>query len=491
MDMKKKDNYILKIKSYGFTERHKLDISDADKPYLLIKVKEFLSTYGGFEYAFLYHNGRLIYKLSEKILEAPTSISVVGTGYVGLITGIGLAMRGRRVICVDIDEEKVQKIKSGKAPIYEVNLQENLEKMNERYFTATTDMEWAIMNTDVTMIAVGTPSKKNGEIDLTYMKEAAKDIGKVLKNKRNHLVIVKSTVVPGTTENIVKQIIQKYAGHDEFDIAMVPEFLREGLAMHDFLYPDRIVIGAESPEVVKKIKFIFKEFDVPFYSTSIKTAEMIKYTSNSFLATKISFANEIGNICKALGIDVYDVMKGVGMDKRISNKFLNAGRGFGGSCFPKDVQAIRHLADTLKVDTKILDSVWALNKEQPKMLIKLAEKKVGSLKGKKVAVMGLAFKPGTDDIRESPAIIVIDELLKRGAKVYGYDPVAENNMKKIFPDIAYASTPEEAVKDADVVIGVTEWPVLKDEKLYEGKIFIDGMKFLNKKTSGNYEGICW
>jgi len=482
----------VKIQSFGIAESYSLSIAGKDKNHILVKLKEFIaSLYDDFDNAFVYEGKKLLFKLSRSILSAPVSISVVGTGYVGLISGVGLAMRGRKITCVDIDENKINMIKNRISPIFEAGLQEELEKLPKEYFMPTTDLKNAIMNSDATMIAVGTPCKENGEINLGYLKEASKEIGKILKNKHGHLVIVKSTVIPGTTENTVKKAIIETAGHSNFEIAMVPEFLREGLAMNDFLYPDRIVIGAENPSVANKIKFIFKEFETKFYVTTIRTAEMIKYASNSMLAVKISFANEFGNLCKAIGIDVYEVMDGVALDRRINRAFLNAGRGFGGSCFPKDVQAIRYLADQLKVETKLLDSIWALNKEQPKILVKLAEKHLGKLKGKNVAVLGLAFKPGTDDIRESPAIIVINELLKKGANVYGYDPVAEENMKKIFPNIAYAAAPEEAIKNADIVIGVTEWPDLKKEELYKGKIFIDGMKFFNKKTEGNYEGICW
>jgi UDPglucose 6-dehydrogenase len=460
--------------------------------YILVKVKDFISSlYDDFDSLKIYQDKKLLYRLSADFLKAPTTISVVGTGYVGLVSGVGLALRGRRIICVDIDQAKIDLINSKKSPIYEKDLEESLAVLPEDIFEATTDLKYSILNSDATMIAVGTPCNDEGRIDLTAMKKVSEEIGKNLKNKKGHLIIVKSTVVPGTTEDVVKKAIQKHAGHNDFEIAMVPEFLREGVAMKDFLFPDRIVIGANNPETVKKIKFIFKEFKTVFYDAEIKAAEMIKYASNSLLATKISFANEIGNVCKKLGMDVYEVMDGVGLDSRLERKFLNAGRGFGGSCFPKDVQALRSLADDLKVETMILDSVMTMNKEQPKILVDLAEKKIGNLKGKKVAVLGLAFKAGTDDIRDSPAIIVIKELLKKGAKVHGYDPQAEENMAELFPKIAYADFPQQAIKDSDVVILTTDWPILKNEELYKGKVIIDGLKLLNKKTSKNYEGICW
>ncbi len=298
-------------------------------------------------------------------------------------------------------------------------------------------------------------------------------------------------MLPGTTEGLVKRLISENAGHSDFRIAMVPEFLREGLALKDFLYPFRIVIGVGNDEDYEAIRFIYKEFDTVFYKTNIKTAEMIKYASNCLLATKISFANEIGNMCKKLGIDVYEVMDGVGLDKRINRSFLNAGRGFGGSCFPKDVKALIQLGKKLRVRPLLLEAVWRVNEEQPKKLVELAKKRVGVLKGKRVAVLGLAFKPGTDDIRESPAITVIKELLKEGAEVIAYDPAAERNMAKLFPNLAYSPNFDDAISNADVVIGVTEWPELRNEQLFKGKIFIDGMKFLNKRTGKNYEGICW
>ncbi len=474
----------------------KIACKPGEERYLLIKLQDKLKqdkSLLNYKSVRVYKQGsnKPCYTLSPKFLTAPLTISVIGTGYVGLITGVGLCHRGRRVICMDIDKEKVARINRREAPIYEEGLQEMLISLPEEYFSCTTDLKHAIMNSDATFIAVGTPPKESGEQDLSYIKQAARDIGNVLKHKKGHLVVVKSTVVPGTTQKVIKKLIAESAGHSDFRIAMVPEFLREGLALQDFLNPFRIVVGVECDEDFDAIKFIYKEFKTIFFKTTIPTAEMIKYTSNAILATKISFANEIGNLCKGLGVDVYEVMDAVGLDKRISRKHLNAGRGFGGSCLPKDVKALIHLGKRIKVPTPLLSAVWEVNETQPLRLVELAEKRVGLLKGKSVAVLGLAFKPGTDDIRESPAIIVIRELLRRGAEVLAYDPIAIDNMARVFPKIKYFKDPKEAIAQADVVIGVTEWPELKNEELYKDKVLIDGMKFLEKKTGKNYEGICW
>jgi UDPglucose 6-dehydrogenase len=444
-----------------------------------------------YEYIEVFRAGKLMYRLSPKFSSAPLRISVVGTGYVGLVTGVGLCHRGKKVVCVDIDEEKLKLIQSRKSPIFEEGLQEMLQSLPDAMFSCTSNLKEAVMGTQATLIAVGTPSMDSGEQYLGHIETVAKELGRILKHKPGHIVIVKSTVIPGTTENLVKRLIRENAGHSDFRLAMVPEFLREGLALEDFLYPFRIVAGVEDDEMFEELKFIHKGFKTTFFKTTISGAEMIKYASNALLATKITFANEIGNLCKQLGIDVYEVMDGVGLDKRIERAFLNAGRGFGGSCFPKDVMALIYLGKRLKTRARLLEAVWDVNQAQADRLVELAKKRVGLLKNKAVAVMGLAFKPGTDDVRESPAIRVISRLQKEGAHVMGYDPVAEQNMRKHFPKLEYISSPEEIIRKADVVIGVTEWPELRDESLYKGKVFIDGMKFLNKKTGKDYEGICW
>lgn len=427
----------------------------------------------------------------------PMKISVIGSGYAGLVNAVGFAHIGNQVTCVDIDQTKIDNINNGISPIFEEDLENMLKDAIEKgNIKATTDIRTAIQETDITFIAVGTPSNIDGSIDLKYIKAVANEIGDILKQKKEyHLVIVKSTVVPGTTEDIVGATIEKVSGKKrgtDFGLAMSPEFLREGKAMEDYLKPDRVVIGAYD----KKSSDILHNLNSPLTKniiiTDIKTAEMIKYTSNAFLATKISFTNEIGNICKKLDIDVYDVMKGVGTDFRISPYFLNAGCGFGGSCFPKDVKALIAKSKELGYTPKLLDTVITVNKNQPKLMIAMAKKHIKDLKNKKITILGLAFKPGTDDIREAPSTTIIEELLRQGAKITVYDPKAMKHIKIIFNDkISYAKTRDDAIQASETIMLVTEWDEFKDEQIYNEKLIIDGRKTLNKRTKENYEGICW
>ncbi len=424
-------------------------------------------------------------------------ISVIGSGYAGLVNAVGFAHLGNHVTCADIDQKKIDRINSGKSPIFEEGLEDMLKDSLEKgNIKATTNIEQAVTQTDLTFIAVGTPSNEDGSINLKYIETVSKDIGNILKNKESyHLIIVKSTVVPGTTEDVVGTIIEQTSGKKrgtDFGLAMSPEFLREGKAMHDYLNPDRVVIGAHDKKSADILLELNKPLTGNIITTDIKTAEMIKYTSNAFLAAKISFTNEIGNICKKLNIDVYDVMKGVGADFRISPYFLNAGCGFGGSCFPKDVKAIIAKSKQLGYTPALLESAITVNKNQPKKMIELAKKHLGELKDKKITLLGLAFKPGTDDIREAPSITIIKDLLKAGAAITVYDPQAQDNIKAIFKDkITCAETKEEAIAASGTIMLLTEWDEFRDETLYEGKLVIDGRKTLDKKTQHNYEGICW
>lgn len=419
-------------------------------------------------------------------------ISVIGAGYVGIVTGIGFAELDNEVVFVDIDEKKVDTINSGKAPIFEKGLNELMQKNRGKY-KATRDYS-SIADTDITFICVGTPSRDDGSIDLTFVKSAAAEIGKVLKTKKEfHVVVVKSTVVPGTTENVVKPIIEKESGKEafkDFGLAMNPEFLREGNAVHDFFNPDRIVIGVKDKKTKEMLETLYQPFNCPKLITDIKTAEMIKYASNAFLATKISFANEIGNICKKLGIDAYEVFKGVGLDHRINPAFFRAGVGFGGSCFSKDIKALIAKAEELGVNPKILKAVIEVNEEQPVKMIELLKKHIPDLKGKRIGILGLAFKPDTDDIRESRAIPIVQKLIEEGAKIIAYDPKAMDNFRKLFPQIEYASSASD-VLNADAVLIVTEWEEF--EKLnYKGKIVIDGRRIEKaRKEAAIYEGVCW
>jgi len=420
------------------------------------------------------------------------NISIIGTGYVGLVTGACFAKFGNNVICVDIDKEKVDLINKNISPIYEEKLDVLLKKYKEN-ISATTDYDKAIKNSDVTFICVGTPSKKDGSINLKYVKESSEEIGKQLKNlKRWHLVVVKSTVVPGTTRDIVRPILEKYSNKKagiDFGLAMNPEFLREGIAVDDFLNPDRIVIGSNDQKSTKFLEQLYSDFSCPLYKTTVSAAEMIKYASNSFLATKISFINEIGNFCKKLDIDTYEVAEGMGLDKRIGRSFLNSGIGWGGSCFPKDVDALISWAEESKQDSLILDSIKKVNDNQPLILIELLKKHIPNLKGKTIGILGLSFKPNTDDIRDSRSIPIVKKLIKEGAKVKAYDPKAVDNFKKLFPDITYCKTAEE-VLNSDAVLITTIWDEFKKLDFSE-KIVIDGRRLENAKNARIYEGVCW
>jgi len=428
-------------------------------------------------------------------------ISIVGAGYVGLSTGVGFAKMGHSVICMDIDKNKVQSINIGKPPIYEPNMGSCLEEaVKDGKLKATTGLSDAIMHSEITFISVPTPQSNDGSADLSFIRKAAEDIGSMLKDKDDyHVVVVKSTVVPGTTEEVVLPALEhgsgKKAGKD-FGVCMNPEFLREGRALDDFLNPDRIVIGSLDSKAGEVVERVYACFDAPKLRTAIKTAEMIKYASNALLATKISFSNEIGNICKGLGIDVYDVMKGVGMDSRLSPSFLRAGAGFGGSCFPKDVAAIAAKGKDVGQETRILDAVLDVNRAQRKRFIDLLEKKVGSVDGKRVAVLGLAFKPESDDIREAPSIDIINMLKGRGAKVSVYDPQAMSNMKAIHADIEYKDRPADCLQGADACLILTDWDQFKDmsEKDFDAmnaKVILEGRKVLNQDNVKCFEGICW
>ena len=420
------------------------------------------------------------------------NISIVGTGYVGLVSGACFAKLGHKVICVDIDEEKVEKINNGISPIFEKDLEEILQK-NIDLIHATTSYKKAIQNSEITFICVGTPSKENGDIDLKYVDQALKEIGLELKNKDNfHSVVIKSTVVPGTTQNhvlpLLEQASDKKVGKD-FGLGMNPEFLREGVAVDDFLHPDRVVNGCHDNETKKLLTSLYKDFSCPIITTSLTISEMIKYASNCYLATKISFINEIGNICKELDIDVYDVADGMGLDKRIERSFLNAGIGWGGSCFPKDTKALCSWAEKENIPSTLIKSVITVNDEQPLQLIKILKKHIPDLKEKKIGVLGLAFKPNTDDIRESRSIPLIKALLSEGAKIKTYDPKGMENFQKIFPDITYCKDAKETL-NADGVIIATAWEEFKLLD-YKDKIVIDGRRLGSLNNTKIYEGVCW
>lgn len=425
-------------------------------------------------------------------------VTIIGAGYVGLVTGAGLAKHGNDVILVDVDEHRVAMLNQAKAPFYEEGLESLLQNSAGRNLRATSDIEEAVIGADVIFLCVQTSCQGNGMIDLTHIEQAAMAIGKAFKGRDGHpLIVVKSTVVPGTTEKVVSPLLDGNSGNRpgrDFGLAVNPEFLREGRAVEDILYPNRVVIGELNKESGDTLSELYRDFDAPILRVDLKTAEMIKYASNAFLATKISFINEIGNICKRLGIDVYQVAEGMGLDPRISPHFLNAGIGFGGSCLPKDVRALAGAAKELGYQPSLLESIIKVNEEQPLRLVELAQKRVEDLVRRKVAVLGLAFKPGTDDIREAPSLKIIAELLRRKASVKVYDPVAMEKVKGIFADkLDYAASAEDAVSEAEMVFIVTEWSEFKNPNLYRGKKVFDGRRVLSHDETEelHYEGICW
>ncbi len=419
-------------------------------------------------------------------------ISIIGTGYVGSVTGACLAEMGHQVHFVDIDQAKLDMINSGRSPVFEPDLDDLLLKNRVR-ITTTTDSAKAVRQTALSMICVGTPQNPDGSSDLRFITDVAHSIGKALKkDKKYHTVIVKSTVLPGTTSTVVQPILEKESGKlaiKDFGIGSNPEFLKEGSAVHDFFQTDRIVIGTNDPKTKETLEVLYKSLYAPVFTTDIKTAEMIKYVSNAFLATKISFANEIGNICKLNEIDSYEVFGGVGMDSRINPHFFRSGIGFGGSCFPKDVRALISFAESKGVEPRILKAVIGTNDDQPQKLITLLKKHL-DIRGKKIGILGLSFKPDTDDIRESRAIPIVQKLLLEGAQITAYDPIAMPAFKNLFPGISYARSSDEVLK-SDAVMIITEWQEFFNLD-YTGKLVIDGRK-VNKagREAGSYEGICW
>jgi len=418
------------------------------------------------------------------------NISIIGTGYVGLVTGATLANSGNKVICLDLIESKINELNKGKSPIFEPGLEELINiGIKKGNLKGSTEIEKGVLDSDVTFICVGTPSNKDGSIDLNYIKSASSSIGRALRNKQEvHTIIVKSTVVPRTTEDIVLPTVMKKSGwkRERLGIGMNPEFLREGCAIKDAEKPDRIVIGSDDELAKEIMNKLYQKHKCPKLECNSKTAEFIKYASNSFLATKISFANEMANLSNAWGIDFEKVAEGMGLDSRISPLFFRAGAGFGGSCFPKDVKALAAVAKSSKVNSKILDATLKVNETQPKIIIKMAEDRIGKLKNKKIAVLGLAFKPDTDDVRETRSEVVINDLIEKKANVIGHDPKAMENFKKLI-DIPLAKTTDEATKDADCVIFMTEWNEYKELdliKLHEtmkGNVIIDGRRMFKPK----------
>jgi UDPglucose 6-dehydrogenase len=388
------------------------------------------------------------------------NICVVGVGYVGLVTGACFSEFGLRVSCVAKDESKIKQLNQGKVPIYEPGLSELINKnLNEGRLSFTTHIEESVRNALVVFIAVGTPSDTEGGADLRYVEEVAKSIGQTMNGYK--VVVTKSTVPVGTGRLVESIIKENQAEPCPFDVVSNPEFLREGSAIEDFMRPNRIVIGAESDQAIAILKDLYNPLyliETPFVITGIATAEMIKYASNAFLATKVSFINEMADICERVGADVHQVAKGMGLDKRIGPKFLHPGPGFGGSCFPKDTKAISQIARQHGYDFKIVDAVIKVNEERPAMMIeKIVSALGGEVKGATIGVLGLTFKPNTDDMREAPSIPIIKGLQERGAKIQAYDPAGMTQAQAYLQNIDYKEDLYAAAEGADALVLTTEW----------------------------------
>ncbi|MBI4548761.1 MAG: UDP-glucose/GDP-mannose dehydrogenase family protein [Ignavibacteriae bacterium] len=416
-------------------------------------------------------------------------ISVVGTGYVGLVVGTCFAQTGNDVICVDIDEKKVEILRRGKSPIFEPGLEELLKKnIHEKRLSFTTDLGSAVKKTEVIFLALPTPPNEDGGADLRHVLNVAADIAKFMNDYK---VIVNKSTVPVGTADKVRQVIEQHTDY-EVDVVSNPEFLKEGAAVNDFMKPDRIVIGSQSEKAIAIMRDLFAPFvrtGNPIIVMDERSAELTKYTANAFLATKVSFMNEIANLCERLGADVEMVRKGIGTDPRIGSQFLFAGVGYGGSCFPKDVSALARTADEYEYDFKILHAVQSVNDHQRKWLVqKIVKHFNGRLKKKTIALWGLSFKPNTDDMREAPSITIAKELLKRGAIVHAHDPVANEAAKKYLGHtVKYFENNYEALKDADALVVVTEWNEFrgpdfdKMKSLMHQHVIFDGRNIYNPK----------
>ncbi|HEY8223809.1 MAG TPA: UDP-glucose/GDP-mannose dehydrogenase family protein [Pyrinomonadaceae bacterium] len=386
-------------------------------------------------------------------------ISVIGTGYVGLVTGACFAEFGVDVTCADVDEDKINRLQRGIVPIYEPGLDHLVSKnIQAGRLRFTTDLREAVEQALVIFLAVGTPPLLDGSPDLSYVESAACSIAEYMNGYK--VIVTKSTVPIGTGEHIRRLISERQKSRVNFGVVSNPEFLREGAAINDFMRPDRVVIGSRDQEAIAIMKDLYRPLyliEAPFVITSLEAAELTKYAANAFLATKISFINEIANLCEKIGCDVHDVARAIGMDKRIGSKFLHPGPGFGGSCFPKDTKALASVARQFDLDSLIVDAVIEVNQRQRKEMLKKIGNLVGNLEGKTIAVLGLAFKPETDDMREAPSVDIIRNLVANGARIKAYDPVAKEEAMRILPDLTYADDEYAAVTDADALVFITEW----------------------------------
>ena len=408
-------------------------------------------------------------------------ISIIGTGYVGLVTGICFAEFGLSVTCVDNNEKKIKLLKKGVVPFYEPGAEELLQRnLKAGRINFTTNIGNAVDSALVVFIAVGTPPRGDGSADMRHVEDVAKEIARHIKSYK--VIVTKSTVPVGTGEKLRQVISKNLKENVDFDIVSNPEFLREGAAIEDFIRPNRVVIGASSEQAIAIMKDLYRPLyliETPFVITDVKTAELIKYASNAFLAAKVSFINEIANLCEAVGADVQVVAKAMGLDKRIGPKFLHAGPGYGGSCFPKDALALLQIARNNHTELGIIKATIKTNEHQKKLAVKKIKDVIESLKGKTICILGLSFKPNTNDIRDAPSLFIIKELLKAGAKIRAYDPAAVEEAKRVFPKITYCKDAYDAAKGTDAVVIVTEWNQFRNlelsrlKNLAKGKVFFD------------------
>jgi UDPglucose 6-dehydrogenase len=414
-------------------------------------------------------------------------ICVVGTGYVGLVTGVCFADLGNKVVCIDIDLAKVEMLRAGKSPIYEPGLEELIERnMRSGRLSFTDSYEVGMDGADFAFITVGTPMANDGAADLRYVEAAARSIG---QNLSAPIIIIDKSTVPVGTGDMVSRIIAEHATDNiEFAVVSNPEFLREGSAVSDFFRPDRIVLGAENHAAAEKVAELHAPLDTRIIITDLRTAEMIKYASNAFLATRISFINEIAQICERLGADVTEVARGMGADKRIGPHFLNAGIGYGGSCFPKDVLALHHMAASAGCHPQLLQAVMDINTDARIKFVDKVRSLLGELQGKCVGLLGLSFKPNTDDMREAPSIEIIHELAAAGVRVKAYDPVAMERAEEVLPEVTYCATAYDVAKEADALLIVTEWNEFKQlnwEKIHSfmrNPVVVDGRNLYDPQS---------
>ncbi len=443
-------------------------------------------------------------------------IAVVGCGYVGLVTGVVLADLGNEVVCVDSHQEKLDKLRKGIPTIYEPGLEELLQRtLADGCLRISDSIEDATLQSEIVFIAVGTPASEDGTPDLSAVQEVAEEIGRAIVRKAapepsppapspypsaslgiggggadRHTVVVNKSTVPVGSGDLVESILrQQGAPPEAFDVVSNPEFLREGSAIHDSLRPDRIIIGARRREAANKLVELYAPLERPMHITDPNSAELIKYASNAFLATKISYINAIGRICELAGADVGDVAKGVGADQRIGHQFLQAGLGWGGSCFPKDVQGLVSTAEKLGYDFRLLREAAAINDAQTERFVERLEQSLGGFGGKRIGVLGLAFKPNTDDIREAKSLAILRAILDRGGSVAAYDPVASPHVEKLFPDVCYVDSPYDAAAGADALVLVTEWNEFKQIDLariaaaMRGRLLFDGRRVYSRQLA--------